>query len=120
MLLTEKEGRDLVRLRDEGNCEDCSEWKQMCRRADARAEAMKQYLQSEQCDLFCYRRRLLMIAADDVEEREWQQECWKLSQHGGYPLGFPEAHGWTWDNESNKFMKLEPGLQVDASDLFLP
>ena len=75
MLLTEKEGRDLVRLRDEGNCEDCSEWKQMCRKANARAKAMKQYLQREQRDpaRFCYRRRLLMIAADDVSEREWQQ-----------------------------------------------
>ena len=39
------------------------------------------------------------------EEREWQERCWKLPQHGGYTQQMLEKEGMEWDETAFEFRK---------------
>ena len=52
-----------------------------------------------------YRRRLHKIPGETQEEREWQERCWKLPQHGGYDPKMLEEEGMEWDEAAFEFRK---------------
>ena len=52
-----------------------------------------------------YYRRLYKIRGLTKEEREWQERCWKLPQHGGYVPRMLEEEGLEWDEASFDFRK---------------
>lgn len=59
--------------------------------------------EAKEASLARYRRRLHRIPGETDEERAWQEQCWKLPQHGGYAPGFVEAEGMVWDEETSAF-----------------
>ena len=52
-----------------------------------------------------FRRRLHMLPALTESELKWQEQCWKLPQHGGYKQEFLDAEGMEWDEASFAFRR---------------